>query len=155
MDRGITVVASTLLVASIVIGFSSSLQAIDYTFVEARLLLDAEIDDDGFEDDGAGYIHPLDAAWDANVSLAYASYEADGPRGDDDESGYGISGGVRGMVKPQIEVRAMLNHYKIEGSDTYFTLGGDYYLRPNVSAGVEFDLAGDYETFSIGAKYHF
>ncbi|MEW8250069.1 MAG: hypothetical protein AB2608_19425 [Candidatus Thiodiazotropha sp.] len=104
---------------------------------------------------GAGYIHPLDASWDANVSLAYADAEADGPGGEEDESGFELSGGVRGMVKPQIEVRASLNYLDIEDSDTYFTLGGDYYIMPNISAGIELDMGGDYETVSIGAKFYF
>ncbi|MEW8028257.1 MAG: hypothetical protein AB2792_05965 [Candidatus Thiodiazotropha sp.] len=41
------------------------------------------------------------------MSLAYADMEADGPRGDADESGFELSGGVRGMIKPRIEIRAM------------------------------------------------
>ncbi|MEW8470821.1 MAG: hypothetical protein AB2637_19955, partial [Candidatus Thiodiazotropha sp.] len=90
-----------------------------------------------------------------NVSLAYADAEADGPGGEEDESGFELSGGVRGMVKPQIEVRASLNYLDIEDSDTYFTLGGDYYIMPNISAGIELDMGGDYETVSIGAKFYF
>jgi hypothetical protein len=188
------VVSATVLLVTLSGGFSSSLYAIDYSFVEGRFLLDAELDGDGFEDDGdgfrfagsylvtpevyvfgkyddvelddsevdlsllrigAGYIHPLDATWDANVSLAYASIEADGPGGDEDDSGFELSGGVRGLVKPEIEVRAALNYLDIDDSDTYFTLGADYYFMPNVSAGIELDMGGDYETMSIGAKYYF
>jgi hypothetical protein len=182
------------LLATLVSGFSSSLYAIDYSFVEGRFLLDAEMDSDWLDDDGdgfrfagsylvtpeiyafgeyddvefddskvdftvlklgGGYIHPLDATWDANLSLAYIKWEADGPLGDDDESGYEISGGVRGMIKPNIEVRAFLNLYDVDDSDTYFTLGGDYYFMPNVSAGIELDMGGDYDNLSIGAKYYF
>jgi hypothetical protein len=188
------VVSATVLLVTLSGGFSSSLYAIDYSFVEGRFLLDAELDGDGFEDDGdgfrfagsylvtpeiyvfgkyddvelddsevdlsflrigAGYIYPLDATWDANVSLAYASVEADGPGGDEDDSGFELSGGVRGLVKPEIEVRAALNYLDIDDSDTYFTLGADYYFMPNVSAGIELDMGGDYETMSIGAKYYF
>ncbi|MES9990879.1 MAG: hypothetical protein ABW098_02935 [Candidatus Thiodiazotropha sp.] len=183
---------AAILLASLTLGFSSSLYAIDYSFIEGRFILDAEFDDvnddgDGFRfagsflvtneiyafakyddvelDDfdvdfsllriGAGYIHPLNATWDANVSIAYADAEADGPGFEEDDSGYELSGGVRGMVKPQIELRASLNHIDIEDSDTYFTLGADYYLMPNVSAGLELDMGGDYETMSIGAKFYF
>jgi hypothetical protein len=194
MDIRKNVASATVLLVTLSGGFSSSLYAIDYSFVEGRFLLDAELDGDGFEDDGdgfrfagsylvtpevyvfgkyddvelddsevdlsllrigAGYIHPLDATWDANVSLAYASIEADGPGGDEDDSGFELSGGVRGLVKPEIEVRAALNYLDIDDSDTYFTLGADYYFMPNVSAGIELDMGGDYETMSIGAKYYF
>jgi hypothetical protein len=194
MDICKKVVPATALLATLFSGFSSSLYAVDYTFVEGRFLLDAEIDGDVLDDDGdgfrfagsylltpdiyvfgkyddvelddtdidfsllrigGGYIHPLNATWDANVSFAYASYEADGRGYDDDDSGFELSGGVRGMVKPEIEVRATLNYMDIDDSDTYFTLGGDYYFMPNVSAGIELDMGGDYETMSIGAKYYF
>jgi hypothetical protein len=194
MDMRKYVVSATMLLATLSSGISSSLYAIDYTYIEGRFIIDAELDGDYIDDDGdgvrfagsflvtpdlylfgkyddvelddtdidfsllrvgAGYIHPLDATWDANVSFAYASYEADGAGGDEDDSGFELSGGVRGMFKPEIEVRAMLNYLDIDDSDTYFTLGGDYYFMPNVSAGIELDMAGDYETFSIGAKYYF
>jgi hypothetical protein len=185
-------IVSAAILASLMSGFTPSLYAIDYSFVEGRFHLDAELDDgvddgDGFRfggsflvtpeiyafakyddmefDDsdidfsylrlGGGYIYPLNATWDANVSLAYGYMEAEGPGGEEDENGYELSGGVRGMVNPQIEVRASLHHYDIEDSDTYITLGGDYYFMPNVSAGIEFDMGGDFETFSIGAKYYF
>jgi hypothetical protein len=187
-------VGTAALLCTIIGGFSSSLHAVDYTFAEARFLLDAEVDGDGFEDDGdgmriagsyqitpeiyafakyddvelddtdidlsllrlgGGYIYPINATWDVNASLAYADLEADGPGGDEDDSGFELSGGVRGLVKPQIEVRASLNYIDLDDSDTYFTFGGDYYFLPNVSAGIEVDMGGDYETMSIGAKYYF
>ncbi|MBT3045915.1 MAG: hypothetical protein AB2722_11680 [Candidatus Thiodiazotropha sp.] len=138
--------------------FAGSFQVTNEIFAFAKYD-DVEIDDSDVDFSllriGAGYIHPLDASWDANVSLAYADAEADGPGGEEDESGFELSGGVRGMVKPQIEVRASLNYLDIEDSDTYFTLGGDYYIMPNISAGIELDMGGDYETVSIGAKFYF
>lgn len=194
MDIRRHLVPATALLATVFSGFTSSLYAIDYTFVEGRFILDAELDFDILKDDGdgfrfagsyllnpdiyvfvkyddvetddidldfsllrigAGYIHPLDATWDANVSFAYASYEAERRGYDEDDSGYELSGGVRGMVKPEIEVRAALNYMDIDESDTYFSLGADYYFMPNVSAGIEIDMAGDYETMSFGAKYYF
>ncbi|MEW8561447.1 MAG: hypothetical protein AB2541_05055, partial [Candidatus Thiodiazotropha sp.] len=115
MDTRKYILSAAVLLASAFTGFSTSLYAVDYSFLEGRYLLDAEFDDvdgdgDGFRfagsfqvsneiyafakyddvelDDsdvdfsllriGAGYIHPLDASWDANVSLAYADAEADG-----------------------------------------------------------------------------
>ncbi|MEW8434814.1 MAG: hypothetical protein AB2599_04725 [Candidatus Thiodiazotropha sp.] len=138
--------------------FAGSFQVTNEIFAFAKYD-DVELDDSDVDFSllriGAGYIHPLDASWDANVSLAYADAEADGPGGEEDESGFELSGGVRGMVKPQIEVRASLNYLDIEDSDTYFTLGGDYYIMPNISAGIELDMGGDYETVSIGAKFYF
>ncbi len=107
---------------------------------------------------GAGYIYPIDPTWDANFSLAFSRAESDGRNADDDESGIELTAGVRGKVKPEIEVRAELNYTTVEVDDdsyAYLTLGGDYYFTPNISAGLELDLGGDYETMTIGARYNF
>ena len=107
---------------------------------------------------GAGYIYPINPTWDANFALAIARAEFDGTGTGDDESGVEITGGVRGKFKPEIEVRAELNYTTVEMVDdsyAYLSLGGDYYFTPNVSAGLELDLGGDYETLTLGARYHF
>ncbi len=166
-------------------GFSSSTYASEYSFAEIRFIIDAEIgnlDGDGIRfggsykvnkevyafgsyDDvdldggadltwlklGAGYIYPIDKTWDINASLAYIDAEV----GNQDDSGYEITGAIRGRIKPKIEARAELNYVDVDDSDTYITLAGDYFIKKNISAGVELDLSGDYETFSIGARYHF
>jgi hypothetical protein len=194
MDTRKTVVPAALLLALVSSGFSASLYAVDYTYVEGRFLFDVDVDADTIEDDGdgfriggsylvtpeffafgqyadislddsdidmnslsigGGYIHSINATWDANATLSLVKLDAEGPGGDEDETGFALAGGVRGMVKPQIELRAFLTYANIDESDTYITLGGDYYFMPNVSAGFELDMAGDIETFSIGAKYYF
>lgn len=105
---------------------------------------------------GIGYIYPIKPNWDANFTLAYLKSESD-IRGykDQDETGYAISGGVRGLFKPEIELRASLNHGKLDESDTWITLGGDYYFTPEISAGLEFNIGGDNDEFTLGAKYYF
>jgi hypothetical protein len=104
---------------------------------------------------GAGYIYPLNESWDANFSFGYGKYEIDTRRGDVDDNGFVLTGGVRGMFKPKIELRADLNYSKFDESDTYLTLGGDYYFMPNVSAGIAFNIGGDSDSFSIGGRYYF
>ncbi|MGD8911724.1 MAG: hypothetical protein PVJ68_03135 [Candidatus Thiodiazotropha sp.] len=139
--------------------FGGSFQFTDDIFAFASYT-DAEYDDlDGDFNTfviGGGYIYPIKANWDANFTLAYATSEAD-IRGyeDYDENGYVISGGVRGLFKPEIELSANLNHGKLDESDTWITLGGDYYFTPEVSAGINFNIGGDADQFSIGAKYYF
>lgn len=196
MDKRKAAVPVLALLTSFSSGFSAPLNAgdLNYTYVEGRFILDAELDDGPVNDDGdgirfggsfqvtnnvfafgsyedsdlddtnvdltflklgGGYIHPLNADWDANVSLAYVDFEADGPRSSADDDGYELSGGVRGKINPQIELRGHLKHIDLDDSDTYFTLGADYYIQSNFSAGVEIDLGGDYETLSIGARYFF
>lgn len=200
MDKRKAAVPILALLTSFSSGFSAPLNAADlnYTYVEGRFLLDAELDlenvsenadGDGirfggsfrltnefyafgsYEDDdleirnididfsllkfGVGYIYPINPTWDSNFSFAYGKYEAEVPGADTDENGFELSAGARGMVKPEIELRGALRYTDYEDSDTYFTLGGDYYFAPNFSAGLEIDLGGDYESMSIGAKYYF
>ncbi|MEJ2452751.1 MAG: hypothetical protein P8103_01150 [Candidatus Thiodiazotropha sp.] len=180
------------LLASLSSGFSSSVMAggPNYNFIEARYLLDAElenVDGDGLRFDGsyrftrqvfgfaefdsvdldnydadldvlklgAGYIHPINASMDFNLSLAYVDAEVDARGANYDDSGFEISGGIRTMIQPNIELRANANYIDIEDDDTYFTLGGDYFFMSNFSAGLEIDLGADYETLSIGARYSF
>jgi predicted porin len=104
---------------------------------------------------GGGYIYPIDSTWESNFSLAFQKLDIDAGRHSDDDSGYLLSGGVRGMFNQNIELRASLNHNKLDESDTWITFGGDYFFTPNISAGAEFDLGGDTDAFSIGARYHF
>lgn len=191
MDMRNIAIPALALLTSAACGFSSTLNAADYSYIGGGFLLDAEVenfDGDGFRfagsflvtreiyafgsyDDvdldntnidvsylklGAGYILPLNTTWDANLAIAYVDAEAvanNGARADD--SGLELSAGVRGMIKPEIEVHGELNYIDLDDSDTYFTIGGDYYFNSNVSAGMDIDLGGDYETISIGAKYYF
>jgi hypothetical protein len=101
---------------------------------------------------GVGYIYPLDATWDANFSLAYADVDTSLPAYNDG-SGYELSGGVRAMIQPHIEVRAQMNYMDIDDSDTYFTIGGSYFFQPNLAASIDLDLGADYETLAIGVRY--
>ena len=104
---------------------------------------------------GAGYIHPINTQWDSNFTFSLLHSDVDFPGGSEDDTGFAISGGARGMVTPEIEARAKLTYADIEDSDTFITLGGDYFFKSNLAVGVEADLAGDFETLSIGVRYFF
>lgn len=104
---------------------------------------------------GAGYIRPLNQQFDLNAEVQLIRAKFDWGLDDDTENGWSISGGVRGMATREIQVRAMLIFEDIENRDAYVTLGADYFFQANVSAGVEMDVSGDYETFSIGARVYF
>lgn len=100
---------------------------------------------------GVGYVRPVNASWDANFSLALVNVDANS----NDDSGFAIAAGMRGMLAPKIEGRAKLTFIDVNDSDTYITLGGDYFFTPKVSVGIEIDFAGDLDVLSIGAKYYF
>jgi hypothetical protein len=103
---------------------------------------------------GGGYILPIHANWDSNFSFGLARWDVDGI---DDEIGFELSGGVRGMLTPEVEARAKLTYLDVDdlGDDAYLTLGGDYFFMPNLSAGLELDVGGDFDSLSAGVRYFF
>jgi hypothetical protein len=100
---------------------------------------------------GAGYIYPLNTQWDANFSLSLVNVDAN----NNDDNGFSLAAGVRGMMMPNIEGRATLTYIDVDDDDTFITLAGDYFFTTNLSVGLEVDLSGDLETVSIGARYYF
>ncbi len=158
---------------------------VKYNYIEGRYVLDAEvgnIDGDGiliggsfrlntdfyafgnyetldmdFSNDidtftlGAGYIYPLNTMWDANFSFSFVNAEVNS----NDDNGFALTAGVRGMMMPKIEGRATLTYIDVDDDDTFVTLAGDYFVSPNLSVGLELDLGADLETVSIGARYYF
>lgn len=100
---------------------------------------------------GAGYIYPLNANWDANFTAAFVNSEVN----NDDDSGFSLTAGIRGMMTPKVEGRAKLTYIDVNDDDTFITLGADYFFLPHLSVGLEVDLSGDLETTSIGARYFF
>ena len=100
---------------------------------------------------GAGYILPINGQWDANFSLSLVNRDVNS----NDDNGFSASAGVRGMLTPKIEGRAAVNYIDVNDSDTFITLGADYFVLRNLSVGVEADLSGDLDTVSIGARYYF
>jgi opacity protein-like surface antigen len=100
---------------------------------------------------GAGYIYPLNTKWDANFSLSLVNVDVNS----NDDNGFSLAAGIRGMLMPNIEGRATLTYIDVNDDDTFITLAGDYFFSTNLSVGLEIDLAGDLETVSIGARYYF
>lgn len=175
---------SLLLIAGIT-SFSAQASDVKYNYIEGRYLLDAElnsVDGDGiqlggsylinndfyvigsyrtldfdFNNDidtfeiGGGYILPIHTNWDANFTASLINMDIN----NNTENGFSLSAGVRGMVTPKFEARAKFNYIDVNDSDTFITVGGDYFVLPNLSVGVELELAGDLDTLSIGARYYF
>jgi hypothetical protein len=57
----------------------------------------------------AGYIHPLSDNWNANLQFSIYKIDVDCDHGkDDDDVGFALTGGARGMVTSQLEVYSEL-----------------------------------------------
>ena len=104
---------------------------------------------------GGGYVWDYTSDWDLFSTLRLAWAEVDTPFGDADDTGFAFSAGARGLLAPKFEVRGSVNHINVDGSDTYLQIAGDYYFTDQFSAGVSLDVAGDTDSFSIGARWYF
>ena len=101
---------------------------------------------------GGGYVYHYHPDFDLVGSLRFVRAEVDTPFGDNDDSGFALSAGTRGMIAPQFEVRGSVNHINLDDSDTFLELAGDYHFTDQLSAGLSVAFAGDADIFTIGAR---
>ena len=104
---------------------------------------------------GGGYVWDYSNDFDLFGTARFVWAEVDTPFGDADDTGFAISGGVRGFLAPRFEIRGSVNHINLDNSDTYLQFAGDYYFTNQFSAGLSLDFAGDTDSFSVGARWYF
>jgi hypothetical protein len=106
-------------------------------------------------DIGGGYVWDYTDDFDLFTTLRLVRGEVDTPVGDTDDTGFAFSAGTRGFLAPKFEIRGSINHIDVFDSDTYLQIAGDYYFTEQVSAGISLDVAGDNDTFTLGARWYF
>lgn len=104
---------------------------------------------------GAGYVWRYSSDFDLVSTLRVVRSDVDLGSLNADDTGFALSAGARGLLAPQFEVRASVNHINVDDSDTYLELAGDYYFTDRISAGASLEFAGDTDTFTIGARWYF
>jgi hypothetical protein len=104
---------------------------------------------------GGGYVWHYTSDFDLVTTLRYVRADIDTPGGSSDDSGFAFSGGARGLLTPQFEVRGSVNYINLDNSDTYLEIAGDYYFTEQFAAGVSLEFAGDADVFTIGARWFF
>jgi hypothetical protein len=104
---------------------------------------------------GGGYVWRYTQDWDIVGTARFVTADVDTPGGSSDESGLALSGGLRGLLAPQFEIRGFVNYINLDDSDAYLELAGDYYFTRQFSAGLSLEFAGDSDLISIGARYYF
>jgi len=100
---------------------------------------------------GGGYVHPLQEKIDVVGYASLIHVDSDF----DDDTGFGLAGGVRALVAPKFEVRATGNYVDVEDSDTFFDIGGDYWITEQFSAGLTVTVGGDADTITFGGRWFF
>ncbi len=116
--------------------------------------LDRVVDGSSFEI-GAGYILPFQADWDFQFNARLIRAEIDTPVGSINDTGFGLLGGVRGMIMPQWEMRGNLHYVNVDDSDVYFEIAGDWYFTPQIAAGLSVEFGGNADVWSLGARFYF
>ncbi len=115
---------------------------------------------------GLGYIHPLNNNWDVNAAVSFIRGDSDrdeatfsGPggtasleAGSEDDNGFMLKAGVRGMLTSRFEARSFLNYDDI-AEDTYVSFGADFLLTDNISLGGDISF-GD-TRLALGGKFNF
>jgi len=104
---------------------------------------------------GGGYVFDFNPTFDIVTTVTLIDTDFDTPGGGGDDSGIGLSAGVRGLVTPQFELRGSVHHVSLDDSDTYLEIGGDVHFSRQFAAGVTAQLAGDNDLFTIGARWFF
>ncbi len=106
---------------------------------------------------GAGYMQPIAPTTDFVARLAYVDGELDVGTFDFDDSGFGLSVGLRHEFAPQIQAGAFINHVDLDesGDETSFELRGEYFLNDQFSAGLTLEFGDDTTVWAIGGRYYF
>lgn len=104
---------------------------------------------------GAGYVWHYRQGLDLISSVKYLNVDVDTPFGGGDDSGLGLSFGLRAWLSPEFEWRGAVHHQSFDDSDTYLELAGDYYLNQQISIGVSLEFAGDLDVLTLGGRWYF
>lgn len=104
-----------------------------------------------------GYRHPLTPHVDALGMAGLVRMDRDfGGRGDDDDFGPAITGGLRAPLSSMIEVGGYLSYVQLFGDGDLALRGeGLYHLTPNFSVLAGLGLADDVREANVGVRWSF
>jgi len=101
---------------------------------------------------GGGYIWHYNNDFDFLATVQYVNIDVDGAS---DENGVKLTGGTRGLITPQFEIRGFVHHTTAGDSDTFLEIAGDYHINQKFAAGVSIEFGGDNDVFTIGGRWFF
>jgi len=112
---------------------------------------------------GVGYNTGLSDTVDMYARLSYESIDFDLPPiavplvGDTDDSGFGVSIGVRFRATDALELNGGIKHvdYSDLGDDTGLEVGGVYSFNETWSLGLQGEFSDDVSTYSLSGRFYF
>ena len=103
-----------------------------------------------------GYRTEVSSNTDFIAELGYAKAEFDvSGLASEDDSGYNVVLGFRGMPADNIELGANVQHIDLDGSSTFFNLEGRYFFTDSFSLGLKASFESDTNIYSLTARFEF
>ena len=104
---------------------------------------------------GVGYNTPFTDTIDFVASGEIVRVDVETRFGDDDDTGYGIHIGMRGLATEQLEFSGFLDFVDVNESDFGVSFAGIYYPAPQWGIGASLSFADDTTSYGIGARFYF
>lgn len=146
---GLAIAGSKLLDENIFIAASYSMLSDDFRGV------DLDIDQVSA---GIGYRYGLSSTTDVYVAASYEYFEvsANSGGGSADDSGYGLTIGVRSMLTEVFELSGSIGYVDIDDdSETALSVAAYYYFSDQVSIGAHHSTSSDADTTGVSVRYSF
>lgn len=109
---------------------------------------------------GIGYRYGLNSTTDALAILSVegvsvkASFEGSSEKVDD--TGFGLTAGIRSMVTEQVELTGTVKYVNIDSeSDTAFSVNAFYHFNSQFSIGAGYSISSDLSGYNLSARYSF
>jgi len=124
----------------------------DYTYQD----MDGNVDLDEVELGLGGHM-PLNDRLDLIGTVSYLYTKVDFGPGDSDDDAIGLGVGLRGRVTDRFEVQGGVQYADLEllRDDILLSLGGRYYLTPQLALGAGVEAGDDVTTWNAGVRYEF
>ena len=104
---------------------------------------------------GIGFNTPLTETVDFVASGELIRVDIETNFGDDDDTGYGINIGVRGLASEQLEFSGIASFVDVTESDFGISFAGIYYPAPQWGIGASVSLSDDSTSYGLGARFYF
>src|SRR5690606_37924758 len=117
---------------------------------------------DDVDGDAARKLFGIGTHWDLTQKLsvfgrlAYTDVDLDLGAGNFGDDGATVSGGVRYMIGDGWEVRGGADYVSLDdgGSDTFFTIGGNFFITDVVALSLDFEERDDTTTALVGLRFY-
>jgi len=104
---------------------------------------------------GVGYNTPFTDTIDFVASGEFIRIDVETPVGDDDDTGYGINIGLRGLATEQLEFNGFVNFVDVNESDFGVSFAAIFYPAPQWGIGASLGFSDDATSYGIGVRFYF